>query len=315
MRYYCVVVATTTNLPWPWHHPPLLQYSSHSQSQRLLQRPHQRQNSTIPRAFFSRTDFDGFAKRAASGELWRDAWRSANDGFDQLLFETKKTAERIDREYSVSRRLSAVAESAAGRARELDRDFEVTQRWRTFTLDFSRNWPKILVKISYPSSALLLDIVLMREYEYRKQLNNFLDSPLGRIFATIFFLWFALSGWMFRFFIFAVWILPFAGPLLIGRIANNFVIKALVTLTASNRLTVASAQNYRGSESFHFGLEPGACPACKKQFVGYKNQVVRCTGCRNIVWQPQGDFFSRGSSGNTRRKSDPDIIDVEFEEK
>ncbi|KAG5533966.1 hypothetical protein RHGRI_027978 [Rhododendron griersonianum] len=242
MRYYCVVVATTTNLPWPWHHRPLL-HSSQSQSQRLLQRPHQRQNSTIPRAFFSRTDFDGFAKRAASGELWRDAWRSANDGFEQLLFETKKTAERIDREYSVSRRLSAVAESAAGRARELDRDFE-----------------------------------------YRKQLNDFLESPLGRIFATIFFLWFALSGWMFRFFIFAVWILPFAGPLLIGTIAKNFVIK-------------------------------GACPACKKQFVGYKNQVVRCTGCRNIVWQPQGDFFSRGSRGSTRRESDPDIIDVEFEEK
>lgn len=151
MRYYCVVVATTTNLPWPWHHRPLL-HSSQSQSQRLLQRPHQRQNSTIPRAFFSRTDFDGFAKRAASGELWRDAWRSANDGFEQLLFETKKTAERIDREYSVSRRLSAVAESAAGRARELDRDFEVTQRWRTFTLDFSRNWPKVC---SFPALPLL----------------------------------------------------------------------------------------------------------------------------------------------------------------
>lgn len=68
--------------------------------------------------------------------------------------------------------------------------------------------------------------------------------------------------------------------------------------------------------SYCFNLfEQGACPACKKQFVGYKNQVVRCTGCRNIVWQPQGDFFSRGSGGNTRRKSDPDIIDVEFEEK
>ncbi|KAE9451813.1 hypothetical protein C3L33_16304, partial [Rhododendron williamsianum] len=283
MRYYCVVVATTTNLPWPWHHRPLL-HSSQSQSQRLLQRPHQRQNSTIPRAFFSRTDFDGFAKRAASGELWRDAWRSANDGFEQLLFETKKTAERIDREYSVSRRLSAVAESAAGRARELDRDFEVTQRWRTFTLDFSRNWPK-----------------------YRKQLNDILESPLGRIFSTIFFLWFALSGWMFRFFIFAVWILPFAGPLLIGTIAKIFVIKV-------KQVVVSSYKLYCLSYCFNL-FEQGACPACKKQFVGYKNQVVRCTGCRNIVWQPQGDFFSRGSRGSTRRESDPDIIDVEFEEK
>ncbi|KAH7839753.1 hypothetical protein Vadar_008296 [Vaccinium darrowii] len=257
MRYCAAVVAT--NLPW--HQPPLLLSSN---SQRLLQRPHQRlltHKSTATIRALTRRDFDGFAQRVKSGELWRDAWRSANNGFEQLLFETKKTAERIDRRYSVSRRLAAVVESATGRARELDRDFEVTQRWRTFTLDFSRNWPR-----------------------YRKQLNDFLNSPLGRSFTTIFFIWFALSGWMFRFFIFAVWVLPFAGPLLIGAFANNFVIK-------------------------------GACPACKRQFVGYKNQVVRCAGCGNIVWQQQRDFFSRGSRGSTSKKSDPDIIDVEFEEK
>lgn len=42
---------------------------------------------------------------------------------------------------------------------------------------------------------------------------------------TLFFLWFALSGWMFRFLIFGTWILPLAGPLLIGTVANNFIIK------------------------------------------------------------------------------------------
>lgn len=30
---------------------------------------------------------------------------------------------------------------------------------------------------------------------------------------------------MFRFLIFGTWILPFAGPLLIGTVANNFIIK------------------------------------------------------------------------------------------
>jgi len=57
------------------------------------------------------------------------------------------------------------------------------------------------------------------------------------------------------------------------------------------------------------------------QFAGYKNQVIRCTGCGNIVWQPKGgkgDFFSGGGGGGggrTNPKSGPDIIDVDFEEK
>ncbi|EPS71910.1 hypothetical protein M569_02850, partial [Genlisea aurea] len=206
---------------------------------------------------FRRSDIDGFAKRVASGELWREAWRKANDGFELFLYETRKTAERLDRRYEVSRRLSAAAQSASDRARELDRDFELTRRWRTFSLDFGRNLPM-----------------------YRRQINDFLDTPLGRSFATLFLLWFTLSGWLFRFLIFATWILPFAGPLLIGSLANNLVIK-------------------------------GECPACKKQFIGYKNQTVRCTTCGNTVWQPRSSS-NRPPSGSN---SQPDIIDVEFEEK
>lgn len=60
----------------------------------------------------------------------------------------------------------------------------------------------------------------------------------------------------------------------------------------------------------------GQCPACRRQFIGNKNSTVRCANCGNIVWQPKGDdFFSRGSRGTTSSKSQPDIIDVEFEEK
>ncbi|KAH9734558.1 hypothetical protein KPL71_017417 [Citrus sinensis] len=178
-----------------------------------------------------------------SGEAWRDAWRTANNGFEQLVFEAKKTAERIDRQYSVSRRLNSAARTAAVRARELDREFAISVRWRSFRMDFSRNWPR-----------------------------------------TIFFLWFALSGWLFRILILATWVLPIAAPLLIGTVANNFVIK-------------------------------GACPACKREFIGSKSQIIRCAGCGNIVWQPEGDFFSRNGGGKKSTKSDDDIIDVDFEEK
>ncbi|CAK9311185.1 unnamed protein product [Citrullus colocynthis] len=198
---------------------------------------------------------DGF------GEAWNKVWRGANDGFEKFVFEARKTAESLDRRYSVSRRVSSVAQSAADRAREIDREFGIGLRWRNFTLDFSRNWPR-----------------------YRRQLNEFMDTPLGKSFVTIFFLWFALSGWLFRFLIFATWILPFAGPLLIGTFANSLVIK-------------------------------GTCPACNREFAGYKNQIISCTGCGNIVWQPKGQGEYNSRKGSSSSKSQPNVIDVEFEEK
>lgn len=48
------------------------------------------------------------------------------------------------------------------------------------------------------------------------------------ILKTIFFLWLALSGWLFRLLILATWVLPFAAPLVIGAVANNLVIKVLL---------------------------------------------------------------------------------------
>ncbi|CAN6843075.1 unnamed protein product, partial [Brassica oleracea] len=243
---------------------------------------------------FQRGDFDRFADNIKSGKAWRDAWRTANDGFEQFVFEAKKTAERIDREYAVSRRLSSAASSAGDRAREIDREYGISPRVRTLSADFSRNFPK-----------------------YRKQFSDFLNTPLGGSFATIFFLWFALSGWLFRVIIVATWVLPIAGPLLIGAVANNFVIKVYYTqplLVYILRFSICYIM---------FGAAQGECPACKRQFIGYKNQVIRCEGCRNIVWQPQGDFFSRDGSnnsssnnkGNSKKPPKSQIIDVDFEEK
>lgn len=236
--------ATGTSVRWQ----PLLPFPPNTITRR------RRQRQTVIVNFNKGNDMD---------RVLRDAWQTANDGFERFLFEAKKTAERIDRRYSVSHRLSSVASAAADRARVIDRDFEIGLKYRNFTSDFARNWP-----------------------QYRIQLSKFLDSPIGKSFSTIFFIWFALSGWLFRILIIATWVLPFAGPLLIGTLANSLVIK-------------------------------GACPACKTQFAGYKNQVIRCTSCGNIVWQPKskGDPFSRGGRNPSASKSDPKIIDVDFEEK
>ena len=105
--------------------------------------PNHGRHKVSVQAFRRREDLDGFAKRMASGEAWKDAWRTANDGFEQFVFEARKTAERLDRRYAVSQRLSSVARSAADRAREIDREFEIGTRWRTFSVDFSRNWPRV----------------------------------------------------------------------------------------------------------------------------------------------------------------------------
>lgn len=198
--------------------------------------PLRRRHAATVRAF-RRGDLDRFARRVTSGEAWRDAWRSANDGFELLVFEAKKTAERIDRQYSVSRRLNSAARAATDRAREMDREFEISLRWRTFSMDFSRNWPRVCTScltiytinarnsinflqlteifllvfswqmfssisvlfcagmISEKQSVHHLDwifTVFSVTYtfrsplllQYRKQLNDFLNTPLGRSFAV-----------------------------------------------------------------------------------------------------------------------------------
>lgn len=85
----------------------------------------------------------GGGNNDAFGEAWNKVWRGANDGFEKFVFEARKTAERLDRRYSVSRRVSSAAQSVADRAREIDREFAIGLRWRNFTLDFSRNWPRV----------------------------------------------------------------------------------------------------------------------------------------------------------------------------
>ncbi|KAF0930164.1 hypothetical protein E2562_030318 [Oryza meyeriana var. granulata] len=201
-----------------------------------------------PRAFGG-ADFDGFMRRA---------WRGANAGAERLAFEVHQTAQRLDGRFSISRRLAEAARAARARAVEIDAELGIGRRWRSFSVDFSRNWPR-----------------------YRRELSDFMATPIGRALTTIFFIWFALSGWLFKVFIFGTFVLPFAAPLLLGTFGNRVAIE-------------------------------GTCPACKRRFVGYRNQVIRCMNCQNIVWQPNNRSSGRAGSS---RSSGPDVIDVEFEEK
>lgn len=94
---------------------------------------------------FRRSDLNSFAQRVASGEVLRDAWRSANNGIEQLALEARRTAERLDRQYSLSRRFDTATRAAVARAREIDQELGIGRRWRSFSVDFSRNWPRVRV--------------------------------------------------------------------------------------------------------------------------------------------------------------------------
>ncbi|KAL4199572.1 hypothetical protein AMTRI_Chr03g145580 [Amborella trichopoda] len=189
----------------------------------------------------------------------KEVLRTANEGLENLIYSARIGAQRLDRRFSLSLRFERALTLVSNQTKLIDREYGISQKSKAFTMDIRRNWPR-----------------------YRKQLNEFLETPLGKLFATLVFLWFALSGWLFRFLILATWVLPFAAPLLIGTVANNLVIE-------------------------------GACPACKRRFMGYRSQVIRCVSCGSIVWQPK-DRFSRGPSSSSS-SADSDVIDVEIEEK
>lgn len=201
----------------------------------------------------ARERVEGFQNERELKRRFRRAKEAANERLGDLAFETRRTLQRWNRQYRVSERIDEAADLFRQELKRIDREFGVGQKSRALSMDFRRNWPR-----------------------YKRELNDFFNTPLGRSAATLVFLWFALSGWLFRIIILGTWVLPFAAPFLIGAVARNAVIE-------------------------------GACPACKRRFIGNRSQVIQCMNCRAVVWQPRDDF-SKGSS-------EPEIIDVEIEDK
>ena len=84
-----------------------------------------------PRAFGG-ADFDGFVRRA-------------NAGAERLAFEGRQAAQRLDGRFSISRRLAEASRAARARAVEIDAELGIGRRWRSFSVDFSRNWPRVRI--------------------------------------------------------------------------------------------------------------------------------------------------------------------------
>jgi hypothetical protein len=127
-----------------WHPPPPAAVAPAARllplppTARAPRRRHPRRAATVvtPRAF-GRADFDGFVRRA---------WRSANVGAERLSFEARLAAQRLDGRYAVSRRLAEAARAARVRAVEIDAELGIGRRWRSFSVDFSRNWPRVPIR-------------------------------------------------------------------------------------------------------------------------------------------------------------------------
>lgn len=170
---------------------------------------------------------------------------------EEMSYDARKMAEKLDRRFGISQRAHEIADFASQQAKNVDQQFGIVQKVRTASSDFRRNWPM-----------------------YRRRLDNFFQTPLGKILTTLAFMWFLLSGWLFRIVFFSLWVLPFAAPVLISTAARNAVVE-------------------------------GACPSCKRRFVGYRGQMVVCNYCRAVVWQPRQDF--------SKEQSDPSIIDIDID--
>ncbi|KAI4974522.1 hypothetical protein ZWY2020_047802 [Hordeum vulgare] len=87
----------------------------------------------FPRAFFGRANLDGLLQRA---------WQGANAGAERLSFEARQDAPRLDRRYSISRRVAEAVRAARERATEIEAELGVGRRWRSLSVDFSRSWPR-----------------------------------------------------------------------------------------------------------------------------------------------------------------------------
>ncbi|KAL8127650.1 uncharacterized protein LOC141721482 isoform X1 [Apium graveolens] len=185
-----------TSLPWRTSLPSRSQHL-HFHHSHLLSTRH----STSLHAS-RRSNFDDFSSRFHSGQLWRDFWRTANEGFEQFVYETQKISEKIDRKFNVSRRFGDVAESAKYRAKEIDRDLRISEKWRIFCFDFNIYFPL-----------------------YRERITDFFNSTLGQTIMMIFFLWFFLSGWLIRCIVIFVWFVPVVSPILMAAFGNFFIVK------------------------------------------------------------------------------------------
>ncbi|KAL2649376.1 hypothetical protein R1flu_017504 [Riccia fluitans] len=172
---------------------------------------------------------------------------------EEVTYDVKRWAAKWDREYQITEKAQQAFEYASEQVQSVDRQLGVGRKTRELTVNLRLKWPT-----------------------YRRQLSDFLETPIGKSAGTVFLLWLLVSGWFFRLLLFSMWVIPFL-PLLISKFGKAAIVQ-------------------------------GTCPNCGMQYVGGRNQIVTCSRCRGVVWQPRTDF-SRDS------KADPQIIDIDIDSK
>ncbi|KAI5081059.1 hypothetical protein GOP47_0004242 [Adiantum capillus-veneris] len=163
---------------------------------------------------------------------FEQGFNAANRKVEEFTYDARKGAKDFDRRFRVSERAQEMSDFASQQVKNFDQQLGLVQKFRNFSSDLQRNWPR-----------------------YRRQLDRLLRTPIGRMFTTIVFMWFLLSGWLFRIILFSMWVLPLAAPLLISSAARNMVVE-------------------------------GSCPSCKRRFIGNRNQMmlIKCPWIRCLSW-------------------------------
>ncbi|GBG67508.1 hypothetical protein CBR_g642 [Chara braunii] len=234
------------------------------------------------RAGFSSDDIQ---QRAA--ELTANVQRKVSEVADDLA----QKARQLNREHDLTGKAQSAAESAKLRLEVLGDDLrrQFDRADRTYKLSATTRRAVDVVRDKFDQADqqyglrqrfrnLVVDF--NRNWPvYWRRLEEFAATPLGRLASFAVVGWLLLSGWIFTFFniaaILFLWVLPIVIPL-----AMRFLTKSAVI--------------------------QGTCPACGRPFTGPRNQVLVCQSCRGVVWQPREDFSGREESASR-------VIDIEVE--
>ncbi|KAL3701547.1 hypothetical protein R1sor_019569 [Riccia sorocarpa] len=235
-------------------------------------------------------DFGSQASRVVE-DARRKAEKAARDlstQAEKVFEQAKRSAAEFGKEEDLQTKLNRFAQAAMRKLEEvsydlkklaarLDREYQITEKAQQAFDYASEQVQSVDRQLGVGRKTKELTTSLRLKWPtYRRQFSTFLETPVGKSGATVFLLWLLVSGWFFRLILISLWVIPFL-PLLISKLGKAAIVQ-------------------------------GTCPNCGMQYVGGRNQIVTCSRCRGVVWQPRTDF-SRDS------KVDPQIIDIDIDPK
>ena len=76
-------------------------------------------------------------------EKMKRSFSAANQKFEEMTFDARRSAEDLDRRFRASERAKEVVDFASEQMKNVDQQFGLVQKFRNVSADFQRNWPTV----------------------------------------------------------------------------------------------------------------------------------------------------------------------------